>query len=69
MAKGRDLHLVNISEGQKMTVRELLRRISDHEKAYIDELKADALKREKERKKQSIKPSKRPKNPKNRSQR
>jgi hypothetical protein len=64
MPKDRDFHLVNISEAQKMTVRELLQRIADHEKAYIDQLKADARKREKERKKQSNKRSKGRTNPK-----
>ena len=47
MTKGRDFHLVNISEARKMTVRELVQRIADHEKAYVDQLKADARKREK----------------------
>jgi hypothetical protein len=42
-------HLVNIGEVRKMTLGELLQRIVDHEKQYIDQLKADALKREEER--------------------
>jgi hypothetical protein len=51
------LHLVNIGEVKKMTVGELFQRIADHEKQYIDQLKADALKREEERTKRSSKTS------------
>jgi hypothetical protein len=50
-------HLVNIGEVKKMTVGELFQRIADHEKQYINQLKADALKREEERTKRSSKPS------------
>ncbi|HEX4919620.1 MAG TPA: hypothetical protein VFV92_02650 [Candidatus Bathyarchaeia archaeon] len=58
MARDKYPHLVNIGEVKKMTVGELFQRIADHEKQYIDQLKADALKREKERAKRSGKPSK-----------
>jgi hypothetical protein len=51
-------HLVNIGEVKKMTVGELFQRIADHEKQYIDELKADAFAREKERAEHSGKTSK-----------
>ncbi|HEX4919203.1 MAG TPA: hypothetical protein VFV92_00495 [Candidatus Bathyarchaeia archaeon] len=61
MADDQHPHLVNIGEIQKMTLGELLQRIADHEKEYIDQLKADALKREEERAKQSGKPSKKSK--------
>lgn len=61
MADDQHPHLVNIGEIQKMTLGELLQRIADHEKEYIDQLKADALKREEERAKQSGKPSKKTK--------
>ncbi len=54
-------HLMNIGEIQKMTLGELLQRIADHEKEHIDQLKADALKREEERAKQSGKSSKKSK--------
>jgi hypothetical protein len=56
MTKGEHFHLVNISEAQKMTVRELIQRIADHEKAC--KLKADALKRKTERTRQVINPPK-----------
>ena len=46
-------HVVNISDVERMTVGELFRRIADHEKQYIDQLKADALKREEERQKEA----------------
>ena len=61
MADDQHPHLVNIWEIQKMTFGELLQRIADHEKEHIDQLKADALKREEERAKQSSKPSKKSK--------
>jgi hypothetical protein len=48
-------HLVNIGEVQKMTVGELFQKIADHEREYIDQLKADALKREEERASRSAK--------------
>ena len=54
-------HLVNIGEVQKMTLGELLQRIADHEKEHVDQLKADALKREEERAKQSGQRSKKSK--------
>ncbi len=54
-------HLVNIGEIQKMTLGEFLQRLADHEKEHIDQLKADARKREEERAKQSGKPSKKSK--------
>ncbi len=58
MANDQHHHLVNIGEVQKMTLGELFQKIADHEKEYIDQLKADALKREEERAKQSSKSSK-----------
>lgn len=61
MADDQHPHLVNVREIQKMTLGELLQRIADHEKEHIDQLKADALKREEERAKQSSKPSKKSK--------
>ena len=61
MADDQHPHLVNIGEIQKMTLGELLQRIADHEKEYIEQLKADALKREEERAKQSNRPSKKSK--------
>ena len=61
MADDQHPHLVNIGEIQKMTLGELLQRIADHEKEHIDQLKADALKREEERAKQSGKPAKKSK--------
>ncbi len=61
MADDRHFHLVNIGEIQKMTLGELLQRLADHEKEHIDQLKADALKREEERAKQSAKRAKKSK--------
>ncbi len=58
MTRDEHPHLVNIGEAKKMTVGELFQRIADHEKQYIDQLKADTLKREEERAKQSGKASK-----------
>ena len=60
MADEKYPHLVNIGEAQKMTIGELFRRIAEHEKADIDQLKADALKREEERTKTKANPSSRP---------
>jgi hypothetical protein len=55
-------HLVNIAEVKSMTVAELIQRLADHEKQYTDQLKAEAVKREEERAKQSRKaPKKRTK--------
>ncbi len=61
MADEKYPHLVNIGEAQKMTIGELFRRIADHEMAYTDQLKADALRREEERTKTKANRSSRPK--------
>lgn len=58
MTDDQHLHLVNIEEVKKMTVGELVQRIADHEKQYIEQLKMEALKREDERSKRSGSPSK-----------
>ena len=55
MSTGKNPHLVNIDEVNQMTVGELIQRIADHEEQYVNELKADALRREKERVKRSAK--------------
>jgi hypothetical protein len=58
MANDQPPHLVNLGEDQQITLGELFRRLAEHEKADTDRLKADALKREEERAKQSIQPAK-----------
>jgi hypothetical protein len=53
MANDEHPHLVNIAEVRRMTIAEFFQRLANHEKQYIDELKADAVKREEERAKLS----------------